>query len=229
MSVDDCVQRINNVQRNLWERTTEHNDFLKLRIGLGDLPLEAEIKYPEKRFTTADDNLMEELYKLAEEPKMLHQVPVTLDLVKDYISGIIGERENVTGLAKSLIIQLTALHSYDELKLVFIYEKKEQSAWEFLKWLPHVWNEDKTIRFIATNPNEVKELSAFFEKEIAKRESITNEDELKEVSPHYVVFAMSKSLAGKAEMLNLILKQKKNAGQLVAFMMSSRIYQRNPL
>ena len=212
VTIDDCVTRIKLRQRNLWERTLGHSDFLKVRLGIGNLPLNADIKYPEKRFTLDRDNLQEELYRLAEEPKVLAQVPITLSLTGNWISGIIGNRNSVTNLVKGLIVQLAALHSYDELKFVFIYDKKESKSWNFVKWFPHVWDREKTIRFVATNPNEVKELSAYFEKEITRRESFTSDDELKEISPYYIVFAISKDLAGKTEMMDLLLKHKKNYG-----------------
>lgn len=212
VAVEDCKDRINNQRRNLWERTHEQNDFLKLRLGKGDLNLNADIKYPEKRFTIDDDNLIDELFKLVDEPKNLKQVPVTLSLEEEYISGIIGDRSDVIPFVKGLIIQLAAFHSYDELKLVFIYDKKEQSAWEFVRWLPHAWNTEKTLRFVAASENEIKELSSYLEKEIVRREAITADDELMDISPHYVIFAMSRKLASKAEMLNSILKHKKNYG-----------------
>lgn len=212
VTVENCISRIKLRQRNLWERTLGHNDFLRVRMGIGNVPLEADIKYPEKRFTIEDDVLQEELYTLAEEPSMLRQVPITLSLTENLVTGIIGNRENIVDLIKGILVQLTALHSYDELKLVFIYDKKEQNLWNFTKWLPHVWNRERSLRFIATSPSEVKELSAFLEKEIAIREKITSEEELKEVTPHYVIFSMNKTLAGKSEIINSILKHKKNYG-----------------
>jgi len=212
IQVNECVDRIINSSSKLWERTRDHHDFLELRIGLGNILLEAEIKYPEKKFTLEDDNLQEELHRLAEEPKEIKQVPITLTLSKDRISGVIGSRNHVINFAKSLILQLVALHSYDEMKLVFVYDKKEQDIWDFIKWLPHVWDKEGGMRFIATNPNELKELSAFFESEIEKRANTETIDELNECTPYYVIFAMDKNLAIKAEMLNSIYKQKKNYG-----------------
>ncbi|MCP1308154.1 type VII secretion protein EssC [Paenibacillus tyrfis] len=212
ITLEECVSRIQLRKRTLWERTRRQNDFLKVRLGLGNLPLRVVLKFPEKRFSLEDDGLQEELYRLMEEPKMLEQVPIPLSLTEDWISGMIGTRVEVVDAVKGLIVQLAALHSYDELKLVFIYDKKEGKTWEFVKWLPHVWSDDKSIRFIATEPGEVKELSVFFEKEIARRESITSEEELKEVMPYYVVFAIDKGLAGKAEMMNGIRKHKNNIG-----------------
>jgi DNA segregation ATPase FtsK/SpoIIIE, S-DNA-T family len=201
VTLDNCIRRIKNRQRNLWERGIGQNDFLKIRLGLGSLPLNADIRYPEKKFQLEDDNLQDELYKLVSAPKVLNNVPVTLSLLEDRISGIIGNRKEVKAFVKSLIFQLASLNSYDELKLVFLYDDSEQDDWKFAKWLPHVWSESRDVRFIATDPTEAKELSAYFEKEI----SGAGENE---AAQHTVVFSMSKSLASKAEMVNLLLKDK---------------------
>ncbi|MCA1030230.1 type VII secretion protein EssC [Bacillus timonensis] len=212
LTVQDCKNRIQNRERNLWERTHLQNDFLKLRLGLGNLPPNISLSYPEKKFTLEEDPLMSELYQLVEEPRVLESVPITISLKEDWICGIIGKRQSVLTLVKGLIIQLTALHSYDELKLVFLYHQKEQSEWDFVKWLPHVWDTQKAVRFVGTNHKEAKELSAFFEKELLIREGITNEEERKDITPYYVIFAMDKNLTTKVEMLNGILKQKKYHG-----------------
>jgi DNA segregation ATPase FtsK/SpoIIIE, S-DNA-T family len=210
--LEDCIKRIQNRQRNLWERTHLQNDFLKLRLGLGTLPLALDLKYPEKRFSLEADDLKDELNRLVEERRDLEQVPISLSLTEDWVTGMIGNREDVMKLVKSLIIQLTALHSYDELKLVFLYNDKEQQIWDFVKWLPHVWDNQRIIRFIATDQNEVREISAFLEKELMAREQIQNDEDLKEVTPYYLIFALDKNLAAKAEMINMVLKHKQNHG-----------------
>ena len=211
IAIEYCLKRIRNRERNLWERAMGHNDFLKVRLGLGNIPLDAEIKYPEKKFTLEDDSLQEELYRLVDSPKVLQTVPVTLSLLEEKVTGMIGKRQTVTEFVKGVIFQLASLHSYDEVKMVFIYDKAEQDLWKFVKWLPHVWDEGKNIRFIASDANEVKELSAYFEKEITNRAAMADQD-LEEIGQHYVVFSMSKELAGKAEMVNLLLKEKKQIG-----------------
>ncbi|PZD94583.1 type VII secretion protein EssC [Paenibacillus sambharensis] len=212
LPVAHCVNRIRNRERNLWERTHRQNDFLKVRLGIGRLPLSADFRFPEKRFSLDDDVLQEELQQLADEPKVLEQVPISLAMTEDWVSGLIGSRELVTEAAKGLILQLAALHSYDELKMVFLYDPKEQEQWGFVKWLPHVWNNERELRFVANSPAEVKQLSAFFEKEIAVREELTADEDLKDISPHYVIFCASKQLADKAEMVSQILKLKQNFG-----------------
>lgn len=211
LPLDSTLNRIRQRQRNLWERTLAQDDFLKIRLGIGTLPLDADIKVQEKRFSMEDDNLLEEMYALADEPKTLDKVPITFSLVEDRIVGIIGSRNNVLDLTKGLILQLASLHSYDELKFVFMYDRNEHQTWEFVKWLPHVWNNESDIRFVAIESSEVKELSVYLEKEFSRRESMDS-DKLDELSPFYVVFAMNKELATKTELLNSIYKHKKNLG-----------------
>lgn len=209
VTIQECESRINNVDRNLWERGFGQNDFLKLRVGHGDGNLDAEFSYSERKFSLDDDNLQEELYNLCERPKILSNIPVTYSLFDDYVSGVIGERKRVVEFAKGLIFQIASLYSYDEVKLVFLYDTDEESCFEFAKWLPHVWTDDNKFRFIATNANEVKEVSAYLEKIIEIRSEI-NESEMNDVSPYYVIFSMSKELVVRAEMIKQVLAKKKN-------------------
>ena len=51
VSPKDCADRIAEESPKLWERVNGQSDFLKLRLGLGELPLDADVKYPEKKFS----------------------------------------------------------------------------------------------------------------------------------------------------------------------------------
>ncbi|MBQ8000268.1 MAG: type VII secretion protein EssC [Ruminococcus sp.] len=209
VTIHDCEARIKEKRPNLWERFLGQNDFLRVRVGIGEGVLDAEISYSERKFSLDDDNLQEELYTLCETEKPLHNIPITYSLLENFISGVIGERKQVIEFAKGLIIQLSALYGYDEVKFVFVYDKEEESEFGFVKWLPHVWSDDNKFRFIATTPNEVKELSAYFERIIEFREEVNSSD-IDDVKPYYVVFSMSKALAVRAEMIKTILAKKDN-------------------
>jgi len=217
ITIDECEERIDSVQRELWERGMGQNDFLRVRIGCGTGELDAEISYSERKFILDDDILQEELYTLCERKKELHDIPITYSLFDNYVSGVIGETKLVKEFAKGFIIQLAALYSYDEVKFVFLYDKDDEKEFEFTKWLPHVWTDDKKFRFIATNNNEVKEVSAYLEKVIETRNEI-NATDMEDVKPYYIIFSMSKALMSRAEMAKEILSKKENIHMsIVAF------------
>lgn len=209
VSIQECEKRIKFSQRNLWERSPEHNDFLRIRLGTGDGVLDAQINYSERKFSLCDDNLQEELYTLCEGKKKLHNIPITYSLYENYISGVIGDRRYIIEFAKGMIIQLAALYSYDEVKFIFIFDEDEYKQFDFVRWLPHVWCDGHNFRFIATNTDEVKEVSAYFENVIESRAN-TNESEKDDISPYYIVFSFSKTLGSKAEFIKSILSKKEN-------------------
>lgn len=56
-----------------------------------------------------------------------------------------------------LAAQLAANNCYTDVKLAFVYDRRKEGrgeSWECMKWLPHVWSEDKKIRYFASNPLE---------------------------------------------------------------------------
>lgn len=55
--VQQCLERIEKVQRNLWERGLGQDDFLKLRVGVGVTSLNADIQYTQRRFSVEEDKL----------------------------------------------------------------------------------------------------------------------------------------------------------------------------
>lgn len=188
-------------QSMMWNRVIGQEDFLTLRIGVGNVPFFAELKFPEQRFSIDDDIMREEVNKFSEEKKMLESVPATFSLQENRVSGIVGDPVAVEGMMHNLLLQIAALHSYDEVKVVFICEEKDLKKYEYVRWMQHVWNNERNFRYLATSPEEVKDLTAYFSHIINKRK-----EDPKENVPHYVVISASKALSDKCAFVAEILK-----------------------
>jgi len=205
--VEQCVERIQQRKRNLWERSVTHDDFCTIRLGVGQIDLDAEIKAAERKFELNEDNLQNEMLSIAEAPLVLDDVPVTISLLKDHVCGVVGPREATTNFAKNVIFQLAGLHSYDEVKMLFFYDKREAQIWNFVKWLPHCWDNSESVRFVAIDAFESKELSAYLENEFQLRKNMA-ENDLTTITPHYVIFASNKTIVDKIETINQIIRSK---------------------
>lgn len=208
---EECAKRIIQRRENLWERVIGQKDFLQLRVGIGTLPLQAEIKYQEKKFSMTDDDIQNAMLALGEEPKEVTDVPVSISLLTEKYVGIVGEYQAAMNMMKLLLLQMIALHSYDELKLILIMDEFDIQNWEFAKWVPHFWNDEKTMRFCATNDDEMKELSAFLEKEILSRKD-TERREYTEFVPYYVIISANKTLQDKCGAFRRLLGYQHNCG-----------------
>jgi len=198
----ECIRRIDTLDRSLWERTEGNDDFLHLRLGIGDWPFEAEFQTPEKSFTLEKDSLQDEMFEVVDTPRILNHVPVGVSLTERFSLGLVGDRQETTDMMKSLIFQIAALHSYDEVKFIFIYNEAERTQWDFVRWLPHVWSDDFNMRFVASTPEEVRRLSAVIEQAIAQDKDETGATQ----AQRYVVFAFDRDLASKCDALNTVFR-----------------------
>ena len=214
----ECVLRINDEKSNLWERTVSHSDFLELRLGVGDIPLDADVTYPEKKFTMDEDNLQDAMLSLGTEPKVLNSIPITMSLTKNYVSGIYGDKAERVKLIKSLVLQIVALHGYDQVKIMVISDNSEKE-WDFIRFIPHFWDNEKKIRFFATTPNEVKELSAYIDANILTREG-GERNTFADFSPYYVIIVDDKYLVEKSDSVKQLLSSKSNRGYSLIYMTS---------
>ena len=206
------LSKVVSPKANIWERTHKHTDFLSLRLGSGRLPLNANIQYPERRFSIEKDELAEALYLFGEKERWLNDVPVCLKLTERFISGIYTSRKGRRALfayAQSLILRIAAQHGYDELKLAVIYDESDADAFGFVRWLPHTMNFERTVRYIATTSDEAKALSSALDPIIEYRKGLSG-GKLEDESPYYVLICLDKDLTEKTECVRRLLDHKDN-------------------
>ena len=197
----------------LWERRKTDDDFLSLRLGSGKLPLMAPLSYPPRDFDMDEDPLLEEMYALAETRVYLEHVPVMNSFVEDFVCGVLGRRDIALSFVKGLVMQLAILHSYDEVKLVFLSSEDELDELEFVRYLPHIWNDQKDFRFLAVNAEEAYQIGEYLSNEIG--EDLTKQRELKQIlknRPYYVVVALDKRVFDSMEVLKDVMQADQNCG-----------------
>ena len=189
VSAKDSEQIVLNKDARIWERKMEDYEFLSVRLGEGDVPLDIDISYPKESFTMDDDELVSILSEIGEKSKILEDAPIAVSLVEKNVSSVIIKNdEDKIEYTKNLIMQLVALHSYIDLKLVFLVDEDSQGQWDFVKMLPHVWNSTNQVRFFADNYNDMKQLSKYLEEVLESRNEYTGNDvDYKQFAPYYLI------------------------------------------
>lgn len=143
----------------LWERNQTHKDFLFYRLGLGDEPFQVEVKIPKEGFNLERDKLKEKPRQIQQEYAVMHDVPVGIDLAQKRLVGVVGGpgRLGCLPVVYTLLAGIAANNCYTDVKIVFVGasdDDRHLRQWEALKWLPHVWNESRTTRYIALNAQD---------------------------------------------------------------------------
>lgn len=212
ISPEECSEIILNKSGRLWERKIEDYDFLTVRLGIGDVPLNIDVQYPEEQFAMEDDNLVEILNEIGNNSKILGDAPIVTSLVEKNVSAlIIQEEQTIEKFIKNLIIQLITFHSYEDLKLVFLLKEDKKNKWEYVKMLPHVWNNTKQVRFFSDDFDEMKQLSKYLEEELNNRLQYENKD-YKSFMPYYLIITDDYKKIENLKIITEILKTKLNVG-----------------
>ena len=212
-STSECQEIILKKTNRLWERRIGDDDFLKVNLGIGNQEMRINIKYPEEHFSMIEDNLKSIVTNLGTEPKILTNVPIELSLLEYNILAIIGKRTNNFNLTSQLLLQLTALHSYDDLKIIMLTNKERESEWKFLRVLPHLFSDDKSIRYFGTTNEEHKEICYHLERiYISRKDAETNISKKNNYEPHYLIITDSFRSIRSFEIIKKLLEEKNNIG-----------------
>ena len=226
VTLDNCKLIIENRSRNLWERNIEHPDFLQIRLGKGTIESKIKVEEPTENFSIEDkDHLKSELEQVVNEAKYLEDAPLCLSLTQNYITAIVGPDDLSYKFLGNIFLQIMALHSYSELKIVVFTSPDNEHIWNYLKILPHNWNNARTIRYFATNSEEMNIISTELDKIFENRlnssiEEIkmddgteeNKEDLYKKFRPYYLIFVDDINAARKLPIIKRILNYKKNMG-----------------
>ena len=166
---EECANIILKRDKRLWERQIADDDFLSIGLGIGNTDSKIKIQSPEEHFKLEEDNLEQMVIKMVNNYKKLNGVPITYSLIKQRFSALICNIPNKYNYINSIILQLLAFQSALDLKLVFFTENSNYDTYEYTKYLPHTWSEDKRVRYFANNISDMKQISDELSKEYKSR------------------------------------------------------------
>jgi len=197
----------------LWNRNINHEDFLTVRIGVGAIKSPNELKIPKQRFSLDDDALADLPRQVYERHEMMVQTPKTLDLREHKIIGVIGEKSFLNQMSNSLIIQVAALHSYLDVKMVFLMGKGEwEREWSWVKWLPHTFSQNKKVRYVSDNDESYDVVQHELIEEIKRRTELEkqNQNDGKKTMnrTHYLIFVTNREQLHNSSLYQYMVSDK---------------------
>ena len=169
LNSSDCYQIVINKNRYLWTREPNQDSFLEVRLGLGTIPVKLKINYPQEHFTLDDDDLEKKMQLVVKNNRDIVGAPIVLSLVKKNILAITGNYLVVKRYMDNLLLQILALHSYFDLKIIIFTNEENKSGWEYLGKVPHLWSNDREVRFFSVNNEEEQVVSQYLDKIVNSR------------------------------------------------------------
>lgn len=122
----------------LWERRRTHGDFLRVRVGSGDVGwLDLVVPPDQNPVQPLDPLMLAELEQVAEHYGTVHAMPITVRLDEAGDVSVVGDRQAVLAVARALTVQLAALHSPEDLHLAAAFAEERAADWAWFDLLPH--------------------------------------------------------------------------------------------
>lgn len=180
IDLSGCLKVIETRNNLFWNREIRDDDFIELRLGVGNKPSLIKLSAPEEKFSLDDDNLYQDVIQLGKRYDTLENVPITLNLKEQIVSAIMLSRRNKKHkdeFINGLILQLMTFHSPLDLKIVLITDEAYEYKWNYFRYLPHSWSDDKKTRFFATTQEDLKSLCQFLDNEYNNRKARKKERE----------------------------------------------------
>ncbi len=225
ITLEEIKKRLKNKSSNIWCREIIDDDFLNIRLGTGDLKAHLTIEAQIEEFSLYDDNLKDEVEKIISEERTTKNVPITISLVKNKITPFIINSNFKQNYIDSIMLQLLYYYSGLDLKIVIFTNKDNESKWDYIKYTPHNFSNDRKQRFFASNENEILQVSLFLEqeydkrlkenKDINKEEKIKSKEEkglYKNYSEYYLIITDDFKEVKNTPIINRIISSNLNIG-----------------
>ena len=210
----------------LWNRNPYHEDFLKYRVGTGNMRFPMEIKFVGEVSYEEEGILWQEAEKIREHYNIMHQIPMLLDITQYNQVGVIeAEMDDGMLIVRNLILQIVLCNCYTEVKLACIYDKNkvmQYEQWGFCRWLPHIWDSDRRKRNIAENLSEARELFYRLLQVFKERERISTPGRSEQGLPHYILFIAEEKYLDGEMFSKYIFNKKENYGLTVIWLVERR-------
>lgn len=214
LTYEQCLSVVEGRDRRLWERSFLHEDFLDIKIGLGGRSSSLDIKAPEvKESDFEPDPLLIKANELKDDFTWLDQAPITVKLKENPVVSVIGDRMNTLQLLRTMITQITTNHSYKEVKLVVLYQEEERAYFEWMRFLPHVWDSSKQFRYMASKAEDAKLILSSISEIIKERSEGEKENAMQVATlPHYVFLVCNRELLQNNPLVSQLIMPKEELG-----------------
>lgn len=213
-SLLQCVHLVEGPERTLWDRRFRDSDFMTLRLGTGSVPASIQIRAPKQTLSLEVDALAARPQEICERYTYTDECPITIDLGRYLSCGIVGNRSRCVTLGKNLIVQATTHHAYDDLRIVVLCDQDELDDWLFCKWLPHIFDDTRRMRYFADSRQQSVRLLNMLEEVLVQREFENNSSEYSAITkqrPFYLFVCASTAIVSHP-IMRFLVKNDENIG-----------------
>lgn len=212
ITLAECLNRVAYEDRSLFDRTPGQTDYLEIRIGRGNALLTINLGFPTDKLTLDEDVLRKLLQDLRSQEQIIKDVPLSLPLSDDYVCGVVASAEDYYPFMRGLVAQICTLHAPDEVKIVYLGNEEHVEEWDFMRTLPHIFEDDFGFRYLACSLKDAQELSLRLERELQRRLAMSQVERPGDYGTSFVVIDARGPEGASVDILTSLTSLRVNKG-----------------
>lgn len=169
-------ERFASFSSELFDRSKDDEDYLCVRFGNGDVLSKREINYKKQEKLEIEDDLQQIPEQICAEYKNVHNAPIVCDFKQINAMGIIGAPTYRFEMLKNIVIDIAGRQYFADVKMVFVAERSHKEHIQWLRFLPHVYNDAVGGRNIVCDNESKNLIFEYLYKEFTIREQNKNYD-----------------------------------------------------
>ena len=181
------VKLVEDFSGDLFHRTPEDADYLSVRIGVGTVPAIRKIGYKKQEKFETDDELAQIPEQISEDYRNLEDAPIVCSFNKSDVIGVVGSKSDCYGILKNMTLDLATRQYFKDVKLFYLLPEEDQERFQWLRFLPHVVNDELNIRNIAYDTDSRTVLFEYLYRVLSSRSGKKN------FETQFVIFAFDAS------------------------------------
>ena len=214
-SPTECFEIIKSIDSSLWSRRLSDEDFMSVRIGIGDIEASINLNIPHENLSIHEDELAEKGKMIAEASRIINQAPILCNVLSNRLVGIVGQKDKALSLVFNMIVCMSTTHSYEDLRLSAVFPKEQMKYWDWMRWLPHVFDDTREFRYLACGSFDAANLSKHLEEFFKERLNITNQENTRRrrfESPYYLFIISDIDSIENLALMSFLLNVPDSAG-----------------
>ena len=219
------LERCKNMDSTLWCKRAEYGDFMTVCLGTYSAKFPVQLAIDTAQMALHRDiALKERIQQLLIKYDTVENSPLLVNMAQYPCLGITdNNNSNITQEYLAGVL-LSALYSYgyDELKVMVIAKDDSSSSlaegkYQWTRWLPHCWDEDKKIRYFASTDVEKSNLLSYLFQICQDRAKSD-----KETLPYYMLLVEDVVCFEKHEVQKFFTQRKNGLGVGIIFISDSK-------
>ena len=152
VDTNELSKRVLNFSGEIFDKTVDDDDFLKIYIGRGSVDAEKKISFKKQERFASTDELVSLPEHLNDEYKKIDNAPIFMNCKDDNVIGVIGSNNNIYSFVKNIVTDICSRHYYKDVQIYFLINENEVEKYEkWLRWFPHIYNDRTNSRNIVYN------------------------------------------------------------------------------